>query len=189
MPREGKAVESESKLAVFWGLGWKRGMTANQLQEFFFKFIYLFWQRERAGEGQRERHRERQRIPSRLWVISAEPDTGLHLTSVIHEITTWADIKSWTLNQQSHPGTPRKFFVFWFLFFKYTSYNAFGILSYIFCILAQKSPPINLRQSIVQFEICFHIQSRFWLCQWGTLRTMATCAPLSSSSQHTLISA
>ena len=34
---------------------------------------------ERAGEGQRER--ERERIPSRLCIVSAEPDVGLELTN------------------------------------------------------------------------------------------------------------
>ena len=42
----------------------------------FFKFfkIYLFWETVRVGEGQRER------IQSRLWPASAEPDMGLELT-------------------------------------------------------------------------------------------------------------
>ena len=35
------------------------------------------------GEGQREKGRER--ILSRLWAVSTEPDTGLTLTN--HEIT------------------------------------------------------------------------------------------------------
>lgn len=34
MPREGKGIKSESRLAVVWGLGWERGMTANRLEEF-----------------------------------------------------------------------------------------------------------------------------------------------------------
>lgn len=55
-----------------------------------------------AGEGQRER--ERERIPSRLRTASIEPGSGLELTNC--EILTWAAIKSWTLNQLSHPDTP-----------------------------------------------------------------------------------
>ena len=35
---------------------------------------------EKAGEWKRERGRER--IPSRLCIISAEPDTGLKLTNL-----------------------------------------------------------------------------------------------------------
>ena len=50
------------------------------------------------------RERERERIPSRLRVVSTEPDTGLHLMN--HEIMSWAEIKSRTLNRLSHPGAP-----------------------------------------------------------------------------------
>ena len=35
----------------------------------------------RAGEGQREREREGERIPSRLCIVSTEPDTGIDLTN------------------------------------------------------------------------------------------------------------
>ena len=72
---------------------------------FFFKFIF---ERERervcarVGEGPRERGRER--IPSRLWAVSAEPDAGLKLTN--REIMTRADIRSQILHQLSYPGTP-----------------------------------------------------------------------------------
>ena len=38
------------------------------------------------AERERERERETERIPSRLHVFSAEPDTGLYLTN--HEIMT-----------------------------------------------------------------------------------------------------
>ena len=48
--------------------------------------------------------RERERIPSRLHAFSAEPDIGLELRN--GEITTWAETKSWMLNQLSHPGSP-----------------------------------------------------------------------------------
>ena len=68
-------------------------------------FIYLLWERELtpAGEGQRGRERE-------SCTVSTEPAVGLDLTN--REITTWAEIKSWTLNWLSHPGTPIKFFVY-----------------------------------------------------------------------------
>ena len=70
----------------------------------FFKFIYF--EREREHEwrwgGERER---RERIPSRLHTVSMEPDVGLELMN--HEIMIWAEIKSWMLNQLSHPGAPR----------------------------------------------------------------------------------
>ena len=60
--------------------------------------------RERGRERERERERERRRIPSRLCAVSVEPNEGLDLTNC--EIVTSAEIKSWTLNQLSHPGTP-----------------------------------------------------------------------------------
>ena len=56
---------------------------------FFISFLFCFClfiyfereaererEHEQAGEEQRERERERERIPSRLWVVSAEPDVG-----------------------------------------------------------------------------------------------------------------
>ena len=43
------------------------------------------WAEVGGGRG-RERERGRQRIPSRLCVVSREPDAGLELTN--HEITT-----------------------------------------------------------------------------------------------------
>ena len=49
---------------------------------------------EEASVGGAER--EGERIPSRLWAISMEPDAGLHLAN--YEIMTWAKIKSQMLN-------------------------------------------------------------------------------------------
>ena len=49
---------------------------------------------EGAGEGQRERGRGR--IPSRLHIVSTEPNEGLEVTNC--EIMTRAEIKSQTLN-------------------------------------------------------------------------------------------
>ena len=48
--------------------------------------------------------REGERIPSRLHADRTDPNTGLKLRN--HEIITCAETKSWTLNQQSPPGTP-----------------------------------------------------------------------------------
>ena len=50
------------------------------------------WLSQRRGRG-----REKKDISSRL---HAEPDP---------KIMTWAEIKSWVLNQLSHPGTPKAF--------------------------------------------------------------------------------
>ena len=54
----------------------------------------------RGGEGEREGGR----LASRPRDVSAEPITGPHVLN--HEIMTWAEIKSWTLNQLSHLGAP-----------------------------------------------------------------------------------
>ena len=46
----------------------------------------MFADRERASRGQADREREGERIPSRLPVVSREPDAGLELMN--HEIMT-----------------------------------------------------------------------------------------------------
>ena len=67
---------------------------------FFLVFIYLFL-RGRAKRGGTERERER-RNPKKASAVSTEPDAGLDLTNC--EIMTLVEIKSWMLNQLSHPG-------------------------------------------------------------------------------------
>ena len=57
-------------------------------------------ERERVGEGQKEVKRER--IPSRLHIVSTEPNVELELTN--GENMTRAEIKSQSLNQLSLPG-------------------------------------------------------------------------------------
>ena len=52
---------------------------------------------EQAGRG---RKRGRERIPSRLCIVSEEPNMGLILIN--HEIMIWAKTKSQLLNQLSH---------------------------------------------------------------------------------------
>ena len=66
-------------------------------------FIYLF----RGGERDRERmsRGRTESVSIRLYAASEEADMGLTPTN--HEIMTSAETKSWTLNQVSHPGTPR----------------------------------------------------------------------------------
>ena len=65
----------------------------------FFKFIY-FEREFECVEWGRERERENS------CTVSTEPNMGLKLMT--HEIITWAEIKSWTLNRLSHPGTPQQ---------------------------------------------------------------------------------
>ena len=76
---------------------------------FFFKIHVFILEREREQEmGQRERECQ---ADSRL---NAEPDIGVRSHS--SEITAWAKIKSWMLNQLNHPGTLAGFFItesFW----------------------------------------------------------------------------
>ena len=75
----------------------------------FLKFIYI-WKGGGRGSG-----RGRERIPGRLSTVSMELDVGLELTN--HEIMTWAEIKSWMLNQLSHPGAPHIWpFLCWGMF-------------------------------------------------------------------------
>ena len=72
---------------------------------FFFKFIYLFWEKACVCVRERGKGRERKRenpkqapcCQHRAWCWSP---------SMNHEIMTWAESKSWILNQLSHPGTP-----------------------------------------------------------------------------------
>ena len=71
---------------------------------FFFKFIYLFWERQRQYESGRGTDGERPRIPSRLCAASCRPWCGAWTHK--QEILTWAKTKSPLLNPLSHPGTP-----------------------------------------------------------------------------------
>ena len=57
-------------------------------------------EKEKVGAGQREMGRDNPK--QALYCQGTDP--GLELTS--GEIMTWAEIKSWMLNQLSHPGAP-----------------------------------------------------------------------------------
>ena len=50
--------------------------------------------------------REGERIPSRLFAVRAEPDTGLDPTN--SETMTPVEIQSQELNRLSHPGAPKR---------------------------------------------------------------------------------
>ena len=65
--------------------------------------MFIF-DRDRECVSRGEAERGGQRIWSRLYTDSREPDVGLKPMN--HEIMTWAKIKSRTLNQLSHPGAP-----------------------------------------------------------------------------------
>ena len=86
----------------------------------FFKCLFILRERERERERKwaRSRERGRERIPSRLWAVSAEPNMGLHLTNC--EIMTWAKIKSRAFNHLCHPGA--------------TSLSFCGLPIYVFCL-------------------------------------------------------
>ena len=73
-------------------------LTLREKGKIFFKNVYVFISREREWE--------KERIPSRLHTVSPEPDVGLELMN--HEIMTRAETKSWTLNQLSHSGAPKR---------------------------------------------------------------------------------
>ena len=106
---------------------------------FFFKFIYLFWERQSTRVGEAERGRDR--IPSRPCTISTEPDAGLELTNC--EIMTSAKIKSPTLNQLHHSCTPPR------LFFKYLTFTLPLTLEKQFCFF------LNLLRFFFKFNYLF----------------------------------
>ena len=58
-----------------------------------------------ACEQERSRERGRERITSRLCAA----DAGLELIN--HEVMIWAEIKNWTLNPLSHPGSPNILYI------------------------------------------------------------------------------
>ena len=74
---------------------WSSGSVKQTSLYFYFFVIYLLCvrecvsrgrRREREGEREREREREREGIPSRLHIVSTEPDVGLNPMN--HDITT-----------------------------------------------------------------------------------------------------
>ena len=80
----------------------------HRLIKTFFLTSFILRERERehiSGVGAK---REGERIPSRLCTVITELDAGLYPTK--HEIMTWAEIKSHTLYQLRHPGTPKNIF-------------------------------------------------------------------------------
>ena len=83
---------------------------------YLLSFLCLFILREREGERMNRgwgANREEKRIPSRLLAVSMETITRLSLINC--EVMTWAEIKSWMLNQLSNlgaaPPPPRVFCV------------------------------------------------------------------------------
>ena len=68
---------------------------------FFFFFLLIYFERDRVCKQGWDTESKRER-GSQVGTVHAEPDTGLELTNT--EISTWAVIKSQSLNQLSHPG-------------------------------------------------------------------------------------
>ena len=62
------------------------------------------WRRRIQCKRRKQKIQNDSRKGSRLCADRAEPDRGLKFMN--HEIMTWTEIKSWTLNQLSHPGVP-----------------------------------------------------------------------------------
>ena len=97
------------------------------------------------SERARKQGRGRERIPSRLHTVRAEPDAGIELSD--RETMTWAEIKSQTFNQLSHPGAPL------FLIFCGTS-TLFSIIAapiYIPINSAQEFPFLHLLANTFYF--------------------------------------
>ena len=86
-------------------------LNPNPKPTFFCSFLFIYLEREH--EQGRGRERGRERSPSRLHTVSMETNVGLKLTK--HEIMTWAEAKSRTVNWLSHPGAPKPIFLKSFL--------------------------------------------------------------------------
>ena len=71
----------------------------------FFKFIYLFWEKDSAREQGKDR--ERGREGKREFRAGCVLTVGLDSKNC--EIVTWAETKSQKRNRLSHPGAPNKF--------------------------------------------------------------------------------
>ena len=67
--------------------------------KYIFKFMYLFWEKERAGEGQGG-----ERIPSSLCPVSAEPDVEIELIN--RETMTWAETRAERLTDGAIQAPP-----------------------------------------------------------------------------------
>lgn len=70
-----------------------------------FKFLKLNLFICFEGEGERASTRGGQRAGETEFQADSEP-SAQSLNSRTHEITTWAEIKSWTLNPVGHPSAP-----------------------------------------------------------------------------------
>ena len=69
--------------------------------KYIFKFIYLFWKKERAGERQRGGGRENSKQPLPCQRRARRGDR----THKPWDLDLSRN-ESWTLNRRSHPGTP-----------------------------------------------------------------------------------
>ena len=87
---------------------WESTMLIEEFLKNFFKFIYLFWERQcEQGRG-RERERERENPKQALYCQHrARNGVQTHET----EIMTWAETKSWLLSLLSHPGAQEFFLI------------------------------------------------------------------------------
>ena len=66
----------------------------------FLKCLFIYFERD----GNRDIERRKERIPSRPYTVSTEPDAGFEPTNC--EIMAWAETKSRMLNLLSYPGIP-----------------------------------------------------------------------------------
>ena len=76
--------------------------------------VYLGWDRGSASGGGAERERDREFYAGSMLSVQSLMQG---LNSQNHEIMTWAEIKSCTLNLLNHPGAPD---FMWFLFYTLT---------------------------------------------------------------------
>ena len=105
---------------------------------FFFFYFLILRQSQLAGEGLET---EGERIPGRLHAVPITLNMGLDPTNC--ENMTRAEIKSWTLNQQSHPGAPYE--VLFLVCLQWSIFSNFSKYSINFSFKSQYFDKINFR--------------------------------------------
>ena len=109
-------------------------------------YVFILRERERAHEQGRGTERGRERIPRRLCAVRAEPEAGLHPMN--GEITNWAEIKSQTLNQLSHPASPTMKFSW--------AYHEIGTTTWDWVATTPDIPDFHLTFLQLKQPLCWH---------------------------------
>ena len=92
-----QTISRIQRFHVMWKMPLTQDLSRTSSHFFKKKDLCILYE---GGEGQRKRERKSQADSD----LSTEPDSGAQ--SHNPEITTWAETKSWTLNQLCHPRAP-----------------------------------------------------------------------------------